>query len=235
MMALVVAAVALPASAHAGFKAYAGFSNAPNPTGGSNTGSGDQSTSPYEANTVVAMATRAAAEPVGPWDPSLWSNVDLKVIVPAGWTNPTCGSANLQINDPSTNNTNQPGGAVAGWSCETFASAGHVVIHFWGPPVATGGLQTASAQYFQFSVTTPSPSTQTTYGIGGTEGFTVDQTYANGTVSHWYPSSEYVGTYPAGALPTTAASGLLRTVAAYVALPVTVTSTEPPVMPVFTG
>jgi hypothetical protein len=157
----------------------------------------------------------------------------MKITVPTGWTNPTCGSANLQVNNGSTNSTNQPGAAVAGWQCETYVSAGHTVIHFWGPPVASGGLASDAAQYFVFSVTTPSPAVQTTYGVGGTEGFTADQQYANGEISHWYPSTDYVGTYPAGAAPTTPAGGLLRTVAA--AEPTTTTTVPGPVTPAFTG
>ena len=82
-------------------------------------------------------------------------------------------------------------------------------------------------------MTTPSPAVQTTYGVAGTEGFTADQQYANGEISHWYPSADYVGTYPAGAAPTTPAGGLLRTVAA--AEPTTTTTPSGPVTPAFTG
>ena len=183
----------------------------------------------------MTMSMRSAVEiPAGQsWDPALHSNVDMKITVPSGWTNPTCGSANLQVNNGSTNSTNQPGAAVAGWQCETYVSAGHTVIHFWGPPVASGGLASDAAQYFVFSVATPSPAVQTTYGLGGTEGFTADQQYANGEISHWYPSADYVGTYPAGAAPTTPAGGLLRTVAA--AEPTTTTTPSDPVTPAFTG
>lgn len=219
--AALLSITAVPAGAHAGFKAYSSFGFAPNPNGGSNAASGDQATPPYEAGTSVQMAMRAAVEvPAGQtWDPALHSNVDMKVTVPDGWTDATCGSANLQVNDGSTNSTNQPGPAAAGWQCETYSSMGRTVIHFWGPPVAAGGDQSDAAQYFVFSVTTPTPSVQTTYGEGGTEGFTADQQYADGRVSHWYPSADWVGTYPPGAEPTTPAAGLRRTVAAFVPAP----------------
>lgn len=211
-----VAATALPAAAHAGFKAYSAFGFLPNPTGGSSAASGDQATPPYAAGTAVAMAMRAAVEvPTGQsWDPALHSNVDVKVTVPAGWTSPTCGSADLQVNDASTGSTNQPGAPVSGWQCEVSTNVDHQIIHFWGPAVAAGGATTDAAQYFVFTVTTPSPTAVTTYGVGGTEGFTADQQYADGRTSHWYPSADWVGTYPPGAEPTTPASGLLRTVAA---------------------
>ena len=231
-----VALTALPAAAHAGFKAYSAFNNLPNPSGGSNAGSGDQSTAPYAAGSVVSLAMRSAVEVPGgsSWDPALYSNVDVKVTVPAGWTNPTCGSANLQVNDVSTGSTNQPGAAVAGWQCEVYVSAGRAIVHFWGPPVATGGLTSDAAQYFLFSITTPMPTVQTTYGVGGTEGFIADQQYADGNISHWYPSADYVGTYPPGALPTTPAGGLLRTVAAFDPAS-TSTATDTPSTPRFTG
>jgi hypothetical protein len=231
LAAVLLVMAAVPAGAHAGFKAYSAFGFAPNPTGGSNAASGDQSTPPYEAGVAVQMAMRAAVEvPTGEtWDPALHSNVDMKVTVPDGWTSPTCGSANRQVNDGSTNSTNQPGPVVAGWQCETYSSMGHTIIHFWGPPVASGGSQSDAAQYFLFTVTTPTPSVQTTYGTGGTEGFTADQQYADGRISHWYPSADWVGTYPPGAEPTTPASGLLRTVAAFVPSP------TPPTPPHFTG
>lgn len=233
--AVTLVTLSTASSAHAGFKAYSAFGFAPNLAGGSNAASGDQATPPYAAGATVTMSMRSAVEiPDGQsWDPALYSNVDMKITVPTGWTNPTCGSANLQVNNGSTNSTNQPGAAVAGWQCETYVSAGHMVIHFWGPPVASGGLASDAAQYFVFSVTTPSPAVQTTYGVGGTEGFTADQQYANGEISHWYPSTDYVGTYPAGAAPTTPAGGLLRTVAA--AEPTTTTTPSGPVTPAFTG
>lgn len=235
IIGVTITATALPASAHAGFKAYSAFGFAPNPTGGSNAASGDQATPPYSAGTAVQMAMRAAVEiPTGEsWNPALHSNVDMKVTVPDGWTSPTCGSARLQVNDPSTSNTNQPGAAAAGWQCEVYVSAGRSIVHFWGPAVAAGGLQSDAAQYFSFSVTTPTPSVQTTYGVGGTEGFTADQQYADGRISHWYPSADWVGTYPPGAEPTTPAGGLLRTVAAFVPAPPG--PTPEPTPPHFTG
>ena len=223
------------AGAHAGFKAYSAFGFAPNPTGGSNAASGDQATAPYAPGATVTMSMRAAVEvPTGQtWDPALYSNVRMDIIVPTGWSNPTCGTANLQVNDVSTSSTNQPGATVAGWTCVlTTDGAGHQLLRYTGPAVQQGGLQTDAAQYFIFTVTTPSPTVQTTYGVGGTEGFIADQYYADNNVSHWYPSTDYVGTYPAGGQPTTPAAGLLRTVAA-----VTPTTTvDPgPSTPTFTG
>jgi hypothetical protein len=132
--AVTLVTLATASSAHAGFKAYSAFGFAPNPAGGSNAVSGDQSTSPYAAGATVTMYMRSAVEvPNGQsWDPALYSNVDMKITVPSGWTNPTCGSANLQVNNGSTNSTNQPGPAVAGWQCEIYVSAGHSVIHSGG-------------------------------------------------------------------------------------------------------
>jgi hypothetical protein len=233
--AITLVTLSTAAGAHAGFKAYSAFGFAPNPTGGSNAASGDQATPPYSAATTVTMSMRAAVEvPTGQsWDPALYSNVRVDIIVPTGWTNPTCGTANLQVNDASTGNTNQPGAAVAGWSCTlTNDGAGHQLLRYTGPAVAQGGLQSDAAQYFIFTVTTPSPMVDTTYGVGGTEGFIADQYYADSNVSHWYPSTDYVGTYPAGGQPTTPAAGLLRTVAA-VTTPTT--ATPDPVSPAFTG
>ena len=226
---------AATAGAHAGFKAYSAFGFAPNPSGGSNAATGDQATPPYAPGTAVTMRMRAAVEvPTGQtWDPALYSNVRVDIIVPAGWASPTCGTANLQVNDGTTNGTNQPGAVVAGWSCTlTDDGAGHQLLRYTGPAVTQGGLQSDAAQYFLFMVTTPTPSVDTTYGIGGTEGFIADQYYADGNVSHWYPSTDYVGVYPVGAQPTTPAGGLLRTVAAVTP---STTADPSPATPAFTG
>ena len=93
--------------------------------------------------------------------------------------------------------------------------------------------------FFVFTVTVPSPAVQTSYtgaAGSGTEGFIVDQYYASGAISHWYPDDDYQGTIPPGAV-SELATGLVRTVAA----PVPVTPVEPTpatpvvVSPTFTG
>ncbi len=207
-----ITVAAVPAFAHASFPGYAAFGFAPNTSGG--TGA-EGSTPPYAANTTVTAYVRAAGEQSADYNGNPDTTVEVRAVVPAGWTNPTCGQALLQVKDGSTNNTNQPGAAVAGWSCEIITSEGHQVVRWWGPQVQAPGTQADGAQFFSFSVTTPSPSVQTTYnGADGTEGFIVDQIYASGAISHWIPSEGYAGSPPPGS-ETMVASGLARTVAAF--------------------
>ena len=229
-------AMAIPAAAHAGFSSYSGFNYAPNPSGGI----GDPATTnashtpPYAAGTSVTMYVRAAAEPQPTWDPLVWSNVQININIPTGWTAPACGSAYLQVNNPSTNNTNQPGAVAPNWTCSVNQISGHAVVSFTGAALAQGALQSDCAAFFSFTVTTPTPTVQTTYnGAGGTEGFIVDQTYADGNNSHWYPNAAYQGTAPAGTQRSELATGLVRTVAAYVAPTTTVPAD--PIAPSFTG
>lgn len=229
-------AMAIPASAHAGFAAYSGFNYAPNPSGGIGNPAVTTSaaTPPYEAGTSVTMYVRAKAEPQPSWDPLIWSNVQIDINIPAGWTNAACGSAFLQINTPSTNNTNQPGGVAPGWTCSVNQVAGRAVVRFTGAPLPQGALASECAAFFSFTVTTPTPSVQTTYdGTAGTEGFIVDQTYANGNNSHWYPNAAYQGTAPPGTQRSELSGGLVRTVAAYVAPTTTVPAES--IAPAFTG
>ncbi len=207
-----VTAMAVPAFAHASFPGYSAFGFAPNTSGG--TGAVG-STPPYAANTTVTAYIRAAGERSDPYNNDPDTNVDVTAIVPAGWTDPTCGAAKLQIKDASTNNTNQPGADVAGWTCEVYVSAGHSVIHWYGPQVQSPGTVADSAQFFSFAVKTPSPVAQTTYdGTNGTEGFIVNQTYASGFTSHWIPNAAFPGITPPGS-ETEVATGLVRTVAAF--------------------
>lgn len=206
-------ATALPAFGHASFPGYSANGFLPNTQGG--TGVDATVTPPYPANTEVTMYLRAAGERQDPFNNAPDSNVDLKVTVPAGWTNPTCGQALLQVKDASTNNTNQPGAAVPGWNCEVYTSAGHAIVHFWGPQVGANQTLADSAQFFMFKATTPSPLVQTSYdGTNGTEGFIADQQYASGPISHWIPNAAYPGITPPGA-DTEVATGLVRTVAAF--------------------
>ena len=239
-VALLVA-MAIPASAHASFSSYSANGYLPNPNGGI----GDVAvttaahTAPYAANTAVTMVVRAKAEADPTWDPTIWSNVEVQVNVPTGWTNPTCGTANVQINDVTTNSTNQPGAVAAGWNCEILRSEGHDIVRFWGAALAPGALEADCAAFFSFGITTPKPLTQTTYSgeTASAEGFIVDQTYASGNNSHWYPNANYVGSVPPGTERNELASGLVRTVAAYAAPVVPVDTTVPatPVTPSFTG
>ena len=216
--ALVVAAVAVaavgagavPASGHASIPTAATFGFAPNTAGG--TGALG-STPPYAPNAFTTIYLRVPFEQTVLFQGSADTTVDVKAIVPAGWTNPTCGPAKVQINAAATNNTNQPGADVAGWSCEILDVAGHKVVHWSGPQVVAPANESDSAQFFVFSVTTPAPATQTTYdGTNGTEGFIVDQTYASGAAVHWIPNAAFPGTPPVGA-ESEVATGLARTVA----------------------
>lgn len=204
-------AEALPASSHASAPAAATFGFAPNPSGG--TGALG-TTPPYAPGAFTTIYLRAAGEQTAPFNGSADTNVDVRAIVPAGWTNPQCGPAKLQVNNASTNNTNQPGADAPGWSCDIFTDAGHSVVRWTGPQVVAPATVEDSPAFFVFSVTTPTPATQTTYdGTNGTEGFIVDQKYASGALSHWIPNAAYPGTAPAGTTRTDVATGLVRTVA----------------------
>lgn len=201
----VILANALPASAHAGFSSYAGFSNQPNPLG--------STTAPYAPGTRYTLVVRAAVETTSPFNGSDDTDVRVDINVPSGWSDPACGAAMLQVNNAGTGNTNQPGAVVNSWSCSVLTVGSNRVIHFTGPQVAAPATKADSAQFFSFQVTTPSPSARTTYsGADGTEGFIVDQTYASGANSHWYPNAAYQGTAPAGTTRNELATGLLRTV-----------------------
>jgi hypothetical protein len=182
MVSLAVLALtvsALPAFGHASFPASAGFGFQPNTMGG--TGAAG-TTAPYSADSNETIFARVPYEQGdtmhnGAFD----TTVDVKVIVPDGWTDPSCGDAMVTVNDATTNFTNQPGAVVPGWQCETYTSMGQPVIHFWGPQVTAEQVAADSAQFFSFEITTPTPTVQTPYnGLDGTEGFIVDQVYASG-------------------------------------------------------
>jgi hypothetical protein len=198
------------ASAHASIPTSPTFAFAPNTAGG--TGALN-STPPYAPNAFTTITVRVPFEQTTLFNGSVDTTVDVRIVVPAGWTNPMCGPAKTQINNASTNNTNQPGSDVPGWSCAILDEAGHKVLHWSGPQVIAPANEADSAQFFVFSVTTPAPATQTTYdGTNGTEGFIVDQKYASGETVHWIPNAAFPGTPPAGAT-TEVATGLVRTVA----------------------
>lgn len=200
-----VLATALPAAAHASFPAYAGFSNQPNPTG--------SVASPYAPGTRYTLVVRAAVETTSPHNGSDDTNVRVAINVPTGWTDPACGSALLQVNNAGTGNTNQPGTALSSWSCSVITVGSNKVVRFTGPQVVAPATKADSAQFFSFTVTTPTPSEKTSYsGANGTEGFIVDQTYASGANSHWYPNAAYQGTAPVGTTRSELATGLVRTV-----------------------
>jgi hypothetical protein len=227
-----VAASALPAFAHASFPAQSAFGFEPNPTGG--TGAVG-STPPYVANTAVGIVARVPFEQDVPFNGSDDTNVDVKIIVPDGWTNPVCGDPKTQVKSAATNDTNQPGVVVAGWACEIIVVDGHSVLHWSGPQVVSPATAADSAQYFFLTVTTPSPIAQTTYnGTDGTEGFIVDQVYASGETVHWIPNAAFPGTPPVGSV-TEVAAGLARTVAAFdPSATTTTTSTTTTSMPTTT-
>ena len=81
----VAAASALPALAHPGFSAAAGFGFAPNTSGG--TGAVG-STPPYAPGTTQTLHLRVPFEQTEPFNGSDDTTVDVQVVVPNGWTNP---------------------------------------------------------------------------------------------------------------------------------------------------
>jgi hypothetical protein len=213
--ALMVTAVwALSAFGHATFPSSAAFDLRPNTLGG--TGA-DGAAPPYPAGTTQTLYLRVPDEEST--DQLVNTNVAVDLFIPAGWTSPVCGDALTNVNDGSTNMTNQPGTAVAGWTCELNTSDGSPVLHWEGPAAAT---KAEGAQYFAFVITVPSPAAQTTYNGAagsGTEGFIVDQHYEGGQIVHWYPNEAYQGDPPEGATSELSAN-LARTVAAAVPAPV---------------
>lgn len=188
-------ATALPAFAHASFP------KAKNPRGGTGVVG---STPPYAAGSTPTITLSIENEQPNPFHGSDDSAVDVKAIVPVGWTSPKCGAAR-----------NAAGAKVAKWTCNILTSRGHKVVHWSGPQVkAPATAEDDAATLFTFSVKVPAPAVKTTYnGKGKTEGFIVDQRYASGAVSHWIPSAGFRGTPPTGA-ETEVAAGLARTVAA---------------------
>ncbi|MGH3848427.1 MAG: calcium-binding protein [Pseudonocardiaceae bacterium] len=209
-MALVVAAAG-PAFGHASFPASATFDFKPNSDGG--TGASG-STPPYPANASRTLVARVPFEQTDPFNGAADTTVDVKVTIPAGWTNAACGAAKKNKNDASTTNTNQPGSAVAGWNCAVESA----VLHWSGPQVVAPATEADSAEWFEFTVTTPSPAVQTTYdGTNGTEGFIIVQRYASSTEERWIPNAAVSG----GGI---VASGLVRTVAAGTAATTTTTA-----------
>jgi hypothetical protein len=210
---MAILATAVPAFGHASFPGYSAFGFAPNTSGGTGL---PGSTPPYAANTEVTIHTRVPFEQTEPHNGSDDTTVDVEVIVPDGWTGAECGAARKQINDDTTNFTNQPGDAVAGWTCAITSEDDHEVLHWSGPQVVSPATAADSAQFFTFSVTTPSPVEQTTYNGAagsGTEGFIVDQEYASGEIKYWIPHADFPGSPPIGA-ESVVAGGLARTVAA---------------------
>jgi hypothetical protein len=200
---------ALPASGHASIPSSAAFGFLPNTAGG--TGA-PGSTPPYVPGSTVTIALRVPFEQTQPFNGSDDTTVDIKATVPAGWTNATCGPAKAQVNNASTNNTNQPAADVAGWTCAVDVAGTHQVLHWSGPQVAAPATASSSVQFVLFDVTVPTPAVQTTYnGKNGTEGFIVDQTYASGHAVHWIPDAAFPGTAPTGA-ESSVATGLARTV-----------------------
>jgi hypothetical protein len=200
---------ALPASGHASIPSSAGFGFQPNPSGGTGL---PGATPPYVPGSTVTIALRVPFEQTVQFNGSDDTTVDIKATVPAGWTNATCGAAKAQVNNAGTNNTNQPGADIAGWTCVVDVVDSHQVLHWSGPQVVAPATASSSVQFVLFDVTVPAPAVQTTYnGKNGTEGFIVDQVYASGEAVHWIPDAAFPGTVPAGA-ESVVATGLIRTV-----------------------
>jgi len=207
----VVVALAVPAWAHAEFPTAPSFGYQPNTAGGT----GELgSTPPYAPNSTPTLYLRVPFEQTVPYHGADDTTVDVKVYVPAGWTNPACGAARTLVNNASTKNTDQPGATVAHWTCDVLTVNGQPVLHWSGPQVVPPQTANNSAQFFVFKVTTPAPAVHTTYdGTHGTSGFIVDQIYASGHTQHWIPSPGYRGTPPAGST-TEVSDELARTVGA---------------------
>ena len=140
-----------------------------------------KSRGPSTVSTTTPPTSRSEFRPLGPCRPA----------------SPTERAVNKS--DASTNNTNQPGDPVAGWSCAvedtTAGGTVHKVVHYSGP-ASTLTANASGAQFFAVKATTPSPSVQTRYDetAGNGEGFFVTQTYASGASRYWRPAA---GTNPA--------------------------------------
>ncbi|MGH3684817.1 MAG: DPP IV N-terminal domain-containing protein [Pseudonocardiaceae bacterium] len=212
-----VAAVAVPALAHPSFPS-GGPGFAPNPNGG--TGVGTQPP-PYAPGSTNTLNLRVPFERDGViYNGALNTTVDIKAIVPAGWTNPVCGAASTSVG------ASQVGTPVPGWTCAVETASGHQVLHWHGPQVSPTQTAADSAQFFSFTVTVPSPASQTSYGANGSpaEGFFVTQQYAN-------PSDTAIWKCPNDLRPATdVATGLVRTVAGTSTPSPTPTPLPPPVV-----
>jgi len=196
-------ASATPASAHVSFSSAPTFGFAPNTSGGTGL---NGTAPPYVPGSTQKVFLRAPNEETNQVNGSDNTTVDVQITVPAGFTDPVCGQARKNLKDDTTNQTNQPGAVVSGWSCAIETVAAHSVLHFSGPQVVAPVGIADSAQYFSFDITVPAPATQTTYnGLNGTEGFIVDQMYAGNEMVHWIPSGTDSGN-------TKVAAGLARTV-----------------------
>ncbi len=203
-----VVALSPPAGAAASFPAAASLGFAPNPSGGDGS---PGSTSPYVPGTVQPLNLAVPVVPRPPFNGADDTNIDVKVFLPDEFTNATCGTAKKLVHDAGSG-TDQPGAAVAGWTCAVETGSGHAVVHFAGPQVVSPATAADSAQYFSFSLTVPSPSDVTTYdGTLGHGGFIVDQKHASSKTYHWIPSDDYIGDQPPDST-TIVAAGLSRSV-----------------------
>jgi hypothetical protein len=185
-------AVAVPALAHPVFSNDGpGF---PNPQG--------STTTPYPAGSRPTLNMFLPFEQEGVvFNGAVNTTVDVKVTVPDGWTGPACGVASTLA--PA--GYRQLGRVVSGWTCTIETVSGHQVLHWHGPQVSSTQTEADSAQFFTFPVTVPSPAVQTSYGVTeGSEGFYVEQAYANGTTSRWRT--------PNSTRPGEVANGIVRTV-----------------------
>ncbi|MGH8917705.1 MAG: hypothetical protein ACRD0H_05090, partial [Actinomycetes bacterium] len=187
-----VLAVAVPAFGHPVFSNDApGF---PNPQG--------STASPYPAGSRPTLNMYVPFEQEGVIvNGAENTTVDVRVTVPAGWTDPVCGAVSTSVGN------RQVGTVVSGWACVIESVNAHQVLHWSGPQIGPPPQTFAdSAQFFAFQVTVPSPVSQTSYGaVGGPEGFYVEQRYADGVTSLWRtPNSTREGEV---------ANGIVRTVA----------------------
>ena len=103
---------AVPSWGHASFPTAATFGFLPNQAGG--TGA-PGAAPPYVPGEYVTITARVPFEQKVPFNGADDTTVDIKVVVPAGWTNPSCGPARAQVNDASgTQRTMRPDGYT--WS-----------------------------------------------------------------------------------------------------------------------
>ncbi|MGH3767543.1 MAG: hypothetical protein ACRDTX_20745 [Pseudonocardiaceae bacterium] len=199
-----VVALAIPALAHPVFSNDApGF---PNPQG--------STANPYPLGSRPTMNMFLPFEQDGVvFNGADNTTVDVKVTVPAGWTNPACGAVHAS---PSSAGYRQVSALVAGWTCTVEPADSHQVLHWHGPQVSAPHTWEDSAQFFTFQVTVPSPATLTSYGLPGRpEGFYVEQLYASHTAATCATTDNDCSLWrtPNSTRPGVVANGVVRTVA----------------------
>ncbi len=185
--AAILVATGVPAFGHASFP------QATNPVG--------TAASPYPAGTQQTLKMAVPFEQDGVlFKGADNTTTDVKITAPSGWTKASCGEA--RKGDLSA--------VVSGWACTVSTEGGRQVLHWKGAQVAVGKTSEDSAQYFTFTMTTPSPGAATTYGATGSaaNGFHVVQKYADGATSTWRtPNNTTAGELANGLMRSVAAAG----------------------------